>query len=262
MIHPTAIIHPDAFLGAGVQIGPYAVIEGAARIGDGCIIHAHAIIGAHVTMGQENTVGHGAVVGGDPHDLAFRPEMRSEVRIGDRNRIRELCTVHRGTGDDTVTTIGDDCYLMAGAHVGHNSTLGNHVILANNVLLGGHVSIADRVFLGGGSALHQYVRVGVLAFSMGMSRIGKDVPPYTMASELNGVAALNSVGLRRAGLGLEQRSEIKRAFLLFYRSGRNAAQAIAAAAEERWGAEGAAFWAFVGTKSKRGICDYLGTRPE
>ena len=110
MIHPAVVIHPDAMLGANVAVGPYAVIEGAARIGDGCVIQAHAVITAHVEMGRDNVIGYGAVIGGDPQDFAFKPEIRSQVRIGDGNKIREYSTIHRGTMDQSATTVGHGCF--------------------------------------------------------------------------------------------------------------------------------------------------------
>lgn len=259
-IHPTAIVHPDAELGRDVTIGPGVVIEGAARIGDGCTIQAHAIIGAHVTMGRDNVIGYGAIIGGDPQDFAFKPEVRSEVRIGDGNKIREYCTIHRGTTEGTATVVGDGCFLMAGAHLAHNVRLGNHVILANNALLGGHVAVDDRVFVGGGCVFHQFVRVGRLAICQGLSAFSKDVPPFTIGAERNGVAGLNVVGLRRAGLNATQRSEIKAAFSLIYREGLNKTQALEAARNGSWGAEATAFFEFIAAAKKRGICDFIATR--
>ena len=126
--------------------------------------------------------------------------MQSEVRIGDGNRIREYCTIHRGTSHDSATVVGSHCFLMAGAHLAHNVRLGDRVILANNALLGGHVIVEDRVFIGGGCVFHQHIRVGRLAICQGASAFSKDVPPFTIAAERNGVAGLNVVGLRRAGL--------------------------------------------------------------
>ncbi len=259
-IHPTAIVHPEAQLGDNVTVGPFAVIEGAATIGDGCVIQAHAIIGAHVVMGRENHIGYSAIIGSDPQDLAFKPEVRSQVRIGDRNRIREHCTLHRGTAEGSETVMGDDCYLMAGAHLGHNSRIGDRVILANNALLGGHVLIASGVFVGGGSAFHQHTRVGRLAMTQGNSGFSKDLPPFTIGADVNGIAGLNVVGLRRAGLNADQRREVKEAYRLLYRSGLNTAQALAAAAEREWGAEGREFFDFVAAAKKRGICDLISAR--
>ena len=260
MIHPTAVIHPDAVLGTNVSVGPYAVIEGAAKIGDGCEIQAHAIICAHVEMGRDNLIGYGAVIGADPQDFAFQPQVRSMVRIGDGNKIREYCTLHRGTTENSVTSVGHGCFLMAGAHLAHNVSLGDHVILANNVLLGGHVQVAERVFIGGGSVFHQHIRIGRLAICGGGCSFSKDIPPFTMGAEVNGVVGLNVVGLRRAGLSADQRAEIKEAFALLYRRGLNTTQALAAARRQTWGAEAQSFFDFVEASKKRGICDFIPSR--
>jgi UDP-N-acetylglucosamine acyltransferase len=260
MIHPTAVVHSDAELGANVTIGPYVVIEGAARIGDGCEIQAHAVIGAHVEMGRNNLIGYGAAIGGDPQDFAFKPEVRSMVRIGEGNKIREYCTIHRGTTENSATTVGDACFLMGGAHLAHNVTLGDHVIIANNALLGGHVQVAGRVFIGGGCVFHQHIRVGRLAICQGASAFSKDVPPFTTAAERNGIAGLNVVGLRRAGFTAAHRAEIKEAFALLYRRGLNTTQALAAAQEKTWGPEAREFFDFVAAAKKRGICDFLAAR--
>ncbi len=259
-IHPTAAIHPQATLGAGVSVGPFAVIEEGASIADGCIIHAHAFVGNHVALGKNCTIGHGAALGGDPQDFAFKPEVRSRVVIGDGTRIGEYVTIHRGTSEGSETVVGDSCFLMGGAHLAHNVRLGSSVIIANNALLGGHVQVADRVFIGGGCVFHQHIRIGRIAICQGGSAFSKDIPPFVIASDLNGVAGLNVVGLRRAGLGAGERAEIKRAFSLLYRSGKNRTQAIAAAHAEKWNDEGREFWDFVAGAKKRGLCDWLGGR--
>lgn len=261
MLHPTAVIHPDAELGSDVTIGPYAVIEGPASIGDGCEIQAHAVIGGHVEMGKDNLIGYGAIIGGDPQDFAFRPEVRSSVRIGNGNKIREYSTIHRGTTEGTATVIGDGCFLMAGAHLAHNVVLGNHVIIANNALLGGHVQVGEGVFIGGGCVFHQFIRIGRLVICQGASAFSQDIPPFTTAAERNGIAGLNVVGLRRAGFSAAQRAEIKEAFRLLYRSNMNTTQALASVQELKLGAEAREFFDFVAAAKKRGICALLATRP-
>jgi UDP-N-acetylglucosamine acyltransferase len=260
MIHPTAIIDPEATLGSQVAVGPHVVIEGAVQIGDGCEIQAHAVITGRVIMGGGNVIGYGAVIGGDPQDFAFRPELPSAVHIGDGNRIREYCTIHRGSKENTATVVGDGCYLMAGAHVGHNVRLGDRVVIANNALLGGYVQVEEGVFIGGGCVFHQFIRVGRLSICQGASAFSKDIPPYTMAAGRNGVAGLNIVGLRRAGFSPEQRAEIKEAFALLYRRGLNVTQALGVARERAWGAEARACLEFVGAGKKRGYCELLTTR--
>jgi len=260
MIHPTAIIDPEAKLGSQVSVGPHVVIEGPVQIGDECEIQAHAVITGHVIMGNRNVVGYGAVIGGEPQDFAFRPEVCSAVHIGDGNRFREYSTIHRGSKENTSTVVGDGCYLMAGAHLGHNVRLGDRVIIANNAMLGGYVQVEDGVFIGGGCVFHQFIRVGRLAICQGASAFSKDVPPYTMAAERNGVAGLNIIGLRRAGFTPEQRAEIKEAFALLYRRGLNVTQALAAARERAWGPEAQAFFDFLGEGKKRGYCAFLASR--
>lgn len=260
MIHPTAVIAPEAQLGANVRVGAYAVIEGAARVGDDCVIEAHAVIREYVAMGPNNLVGYGAVLGADPQDLSFDPATRSFVRIGAENKIREYCTLHRGTTEGASTTVGDRCFLMVGTHLGHDVQLGDGVILANNVLLGGHVQIADRVFIGGGTVVHQYTKIGRLAICQGLSGFSKFVPPFVIAAQVNGVAGLNIVGLRRAGFTVEQRAEIKAAFDLLYRSGLNVSQALAAAGERSWQEAAGEFWRFIRGATGKGICDLIASR--
>jgi UDP-N-acetylglucosamine acyltransferase len=139
-------------------------------------------------------------------------------------------------------------------------SLGDHVIIANNALLGGHVQVAERVFIGGGCVFHQHIRVGRLVICQGASAFSKDIPPFVTAAERNGIAGLNVVGLRRAGMTAAQRSEIKEAFALLYRRGLNITQALAAAKERTWGAEALAFFDFVAAARKRGVCDFLASR--
>ncbi len=260
MIHPTAIVHPSAQLGANVSIGPYAVIEGPAVIGDGCEIQSHAIIGGHVTMGRNNVIGHGAHVGGDPQDHAFKSEVQSRVVLGHENRIREYVTIHRGTTEGSETVVGDHCFLMVGVHLAHNVRLANHVVLANNVLVAGHVQMGERVFVGGACVFHQHMRVGSYVICQGASGFGKDIPPFVLAAGRNGVAGLNVIGLRRSGFTAEQRTEIKRAFELLYRSGKNVTQALEAAQAQPWSAAAQPFWDFVAAAKKRGLCAFSRAR--
>ena len=258
MIHPTAVVAPEARLGVGVEIGPYAVVETGAEIGDGCVIGAHAVVGGYVRMGAGNSVGAGAVIGGEPQDLGFKAATESYVRIGNGNRIREHCTVHRAVKAGGETVMGNDCFLMVGSHVGHDSRLGNRVIMANGVLLGGHVEVGDGAFLGGGTGIHQFVKVGRMAVTQGNSSLSKSVPPYLMTSGLNTVVGLNVVGLKRGGFSVAQRTEIKDAFDGLFRSGRNVSQAVAWARERSWGEAAQCFWEFVECAGRRGICGWRG----
>ncbi len=209
-----------------------------------------------VHLGENNRFGPGTVIGGWPQDLSFQPSTHSRVEIGRNNVFREHCTIHRGTAEGSATTIGNDNFLMAGAHVGHNCRIGDGVIIANNCLLAGYVQIDDRAFLGGGSTFHQFMRVGRLVMVQGSSAFGKDIPPFLLAAERNYVFGLNVLGLRRAGFKAEEREEIKRAFKLLYRSGLNLQQALAQAAATEFGPVGREFFEFVAQAKKRGIVPY------
>jgi UDP-N-acetylglucosamine acyltransferase len=256
MIHLTAIIGSGAKIGANVEIGPHTLIGGGVTIGDDTVIGANAVIEGQVTIGRGNRVGHGTMIGGAPQDVSFMEKTRSRVEIGDRNVIREYCTIHRGTIEGNATKIGDENFLMVGAHVGHNCVVGNKAIIANNVLLGGHVSIDDQAFLGGGTTFHQSVRVGRLVIVQGSSAFSKDLPPFTLAAERNTVFGLNVIGLRRAGFSPAQRDEIKRAFKLLYLSGLNTRQALERSREMKWTEAGSEFFEFIEKTAERGICPY------
>lgn len=262
-IHPTALIDPGAQLGAHVRVGPYAVVANDVTVGDDTAIGPHAVVHPYTTIGCGCSVHAHAVLGDLPQDLAFKVENRSFVRIGDGVTIREHVTIHRGTKPDTVTEVGDGCFLMAGAHLAHNVKLGRRVLMANNALLAGYVDVGDGAFISGGAVVHQFTRIGRLALLSGLSGIGKDVPPFCICHGVtrNQVAGLNVIGMRRAGIDAEGRKQIKRAFELLYRSGLNFRVVPAAIRAEF--AEGPAleFAAFV-EASKRGVCPFAATAGE
>ena len=253
-IHPTALVDPDAELGADVEVGAYAVVEGGVVLGDGCRVLGHAQVLRGVTLGENCEVGHGAVIGGNPQDFKFDPETKSGVEVGAGTVFREHVTVHRGSPEGAMTRLGASNFLMAGAHVGHDVQMGDHNVMANNCLLGGEVTVGERNFFGGGSAFHQFVRVGSLCMVKGLTAISQDVPPFVMVSGSNQVRGLNVVGMSRAGFGKEQRQGVKAAFNHIYRAGLNLTQALEAAAEMEWGAEGAEFIEFFRGVSKKGVC--------
>lgn len=252
-IHSTALVDPAAQLGTDVAIGAFSVIGPDAKIGDASVIQSHVVIEGAVEIGEHSSIGHGSIIGGPPQDLSFNSATRSAVKIGKRNVVREHCTIHRGTAEGSTTEIGDDNFLMAGVHVGHNCRIGNGVIIANNCLLGGYVQIGDRAFIGGGTTFHQHTRVGRLAMLQGNSGFGKDIPPFLLGGKINTVFGINIVGLRRAGFSAIERNEVKRAFKLLYKSGLNVGQALARAAAEDVGALGREFFDFVANARKRGI---------
>jgi UDP-N-acetylglucosamine acyltransferase len=206
------------------QIHPTAIIEEGARLGKDCIVQAHACLTRHARLGDHVTVHPGAVIGGDPQDLHFDPATVSYAQIGDGTVLRENVTVNRSTQADGSTRIGARCFLMAGAHVGHDCVVGDSVVLANNVLLAGFVSIGAFTFVGGGAAFHQFTRVGESVMVGGLSRITLDIPPYVMAAERDEVVGLNLVGLKRRGFAREVVAELKECFREVYFDGGNVRQ--------------------------------------
>ena len=217
-LHPSAIVDDDACLGAGVVVGPYAVVEGGTVVGEGSEIRAHAVVKRHTTLGSGNVVHEGAVLGGEPQDLAFEPGP-SRLLIGDRNRIREGVTIHRGSKPGSATVVGSGCFIMAYAHVAHDDRIGDGVILANNVALAGHVDIEERAFLSGGVVVHQFCRIGRLAMIGGNSKIVQDCLPFVITDGVPGAArGLNVVGLRRAGVPASQLRPLKEAYRILLRS--------------------------------------------
>ncbi len=219
LIHSTAVISPDAIIGAHVTIGPYAVIEGDVHIGDGCQIHAFASIKQYTRLGKNNVIHSYAMVGGTPQDLKFAGET-SYLEIGDSNNIREFATLHRGTaGGGGVTRVGNNNLIMAYAHIAHDCSLGSHIVMSNSATLAGHVILHDHAIVGGLSAVHQFSRIGAHSFIGGMSGISQDLPPYMMAvGSRGGVHGPNLVGLRRLGLPAENINAIRTAFRLIWTS--------------------------------------------
>jgi UDP-N-acetylglucosamine acyltransferase len=252
-IHPTAIVDEKAQLGAEVEIGPFSIVGAEAVIGDKCVIQSHVVIEGAVEMGANNFIGHGAIIGSAPQDLSFQAQTRSRIEIGNANVIREHCTIHRGASEGSATVLGDGNFLMVGAHVGHDCSIGNGVVIVNDSLLAGHVRIDDRAFIGGGSRFHQGIRIGRVVMAEG--RFTKNLPPFLIAAK-NQVFGVNILGLRRAGFSPADRDEIKRAFKLLYKNELNTKQALEKAAETEFGPVGREFFQFVADAGKRGIVSY------
>jgi len=251
-IHPTALVCKDAQLADDVEVGAHAIIAGRAVLGAGCVVQANAVIEGDVVAGERNLIGYGCVIGGAPQDYAHHGGISSRVRIGSDNRFREYVTIHRGTGEGTETVIGDRCFLMVGAHLGHNVQIGNDVIITNNCLLAGHVHVQDSAVLGGGSVFHQHLRIGSRSMVAGSAKFNKDIPPFTMGAYLNSIIGLNAIGLRRAGFSPETRREIRRVFQIVMRDGANITEGVAEARTSAWGAEATGFLDFIAS-SKRGV---------
>lgn len=226
-IHPTAIVHPDAELGEGVEVGPYSIIAGTVKIGDRTVVGARVTIEGHTTIGEECEIFTGAVIGSVTQDKKYDGGT-SFLKIGSRNKIREYVTINPGTKEGTETVIGDDSLVMAYAHVAHDCLIGNFVTLANAATLAGHVTVEDRAIIGGLSAVHQFVRIGTLAIVGGCSKVVQDVPPYMMADGHPAVVhGINSVGLDRAGISKEEKAALKKAYKILFRSGLTVKNSVA-----------------------------------
>ena len=225
-IHATAVIDPSAQLGARVSIGAYAVIEADTRIGDDCEIAPFAAVRSGTTLGPRCRVHSGAILGGEPQDLKFQGEP-TYLRIGAGNQIREYVTLHRASGEGNATVIGDDNLFMSYSHVGHNSVVGSHILMANSVAISGHCVVEDYVNIGGLAAIHQFVTIGAMAMVGGLSRIVRDVPPYLMV-EGNPARprGVNVRGLVRRGVTEASRDSLRRAYRMLYRSEYNISDAV------------------------------------
>lgn len=255
MIHPTAIVHPDAQVAEGVEIGPYAIIGEHVRIGRGSRIGAHSVIDGWTDIGEECQIFHMASVGGIPQDLKYRGE-ETWLRIGNRNIIREFTTLQPGTVTGIgETMIGEGNLFMAYCHVAHDCVVGNRVIMANGSTLAGHVVVEDFAILGGLSAVHQFTRVGESAMLSGGAMVGQDVLPYTIASGNRATSAgLNTVGLKRRGFSPDTISAVKKAYRLMLRSGLRLDEAVTRIREEVPMSPEIVHFIEFAQKSERGIC--------
>lgn len=225
-IHPTAIVSVDAQLAPDVRVGPYAVIGPGVVIGSGSQIGPHSVIRGPTLIGRDNRIFQFASVGDDPQDKKYAGE-DTRLEIGDRNTIREFCTINRGTVQDQgVTRIGNDNWLMAYIHIAHDCQLGDQIILANNASLAGHVHMDDHVICSGFAAIHQFCRIGAHSFIGAYAGITRDVPPYLMVTgQPPAPRGINSEGLKRRGFSGEQIRNLKEAYRIMYRSGLRLAEA-------------------------------------
>ena len=253
-IHETAIIAPGAELGPGVVVGPYSVIGEHVKIGEGTIIHPNVVITGRTIIGKHCEFYQGASIGEAPQDLKYKGEDTATI-IGDGVTIRECATVHRAVGEGNETRIGNNVLMMAYTHVAHNCIVGNNVIMSNVATLAGHVIVEDRAVIGGLTAVHQFTKIGRNCMCGGMSRISQDVPPFVIvAGNPAHVSGLNSVGISRAGISLEVRKELKKAYKILYNSGLSLPDAIATMEQELDSCEEIEhFMRFVRTV-ERGIC--------
>lgn len=252
-IHPTAIVDPEATLAEGVQVGPYAIVGPNVVLGERTVVGPHALIQQDTEVGAGCVIAKGAVLGTDPQDLKYEGE-ETRLVVGEGTTIREYATLNRGTRAAGETVVGNNCLIMAYAHVAHDCIIGNHVIISNAVQMGGHVVIGDSASVGGIVAIHQFVRIGTHAFIGGGSRVPKDVAPYTLAAGIPlKLYGLNSVGLERRGFSEEAREQLKKAYKLLFGSQFNISQGIEKLRSEGpWGPEVEKLVSFI-EASERGV---------
>ncbi len=217
-IHPTAIVDPGAQLAASVTVGPYTVIGAQVRIDEGTTVGAHCVIEGRTTIGRDNRIFQFASLGAAPQDKKYAGEP-TELRIGDRNTIREFCTFNLGTVQDTgITQLGDDNWMMAYTHLAHDCVVGNKTIFANNAQIAGHVQVGDWVIMGAFTNVHQFVKIGPHAMTGMGTTLLQDVPPFAMVQGNPAEArSFNLEGLKRRGFSAERIQAIKQMHRLLYR---------------------------------------------
>jgi UDP-N-acetylglucosamine acyltransferase len=226
-VHPTAIVEAGAELDAGVTVGPYALVGPEVRVGAGSVIGGHSVLEGRTEIGPGCRIGTHVVIGAPPQDTKYHDEP-TRVVVGEGTQVREFATIHRASvGGDGVTRVGPRCFIMAYAHVAHDCTLGEQVIMANQASLAGHVALGRFVIVGGMTGIHQFVRVGDFAFVGACSAVLQDIPPFV---KVQGNRAkpfgLNLVGLRRHGFAAETLHALKEAYRLIFASELNTSQAL------------------------------------
>ena len=227
MIHKSVIISETAKISDNVEIGPFSIIGDHVEIGEGTRIDSHVVINGPTIVGSENHIYQFASIGDDPQDRKYRGEP-TRLKIGNRNTIREYCTISRGTAQDkSLTTIGDDNWIMAYVHIAHDCQVGNNIIFANSATLAGHVHVGDWAIFAGFTGAHQFCHIGAHSFIGMNSLTNKDIPAYTMASgQPVTPRGVNTEGLKRRNFSSEEINNIKNAYRILYRSELTLVQAI------------------------------------
>jgi UDP-N-acetylglucosamine acyltransferase len=253
-IHPTAIVHPGATIGAGSRVGPYCVIGEHASIGAQCWLHSHVVIDGYTRLGDNNEIFPFASIGLNSQDLKWKGGV-TRTAIGNNNTFREYVTVHSATNEGDTTTIGDNNHILAYAHIAHDVTLGNDIVMSNVATLAGHITVEDHAIVGGLAAVHQFCRIGKMSIIGGCSKVVQDVPPFMMADGNPAqTRTINKIGLDRNGISEDVQIALKQVYKILFREGltiSNALQRIEA--EVPQGPEIRHLVEFV-RNSKRGIC--------
>jgi len=228
-IHPHAVVAPGAKLGPGVRIGAFAIVGEDVELGEGCVLHSHAVVQGPSKIGRNNVFYPFCAVGGDPQDFRFEGE-KTELLVGDGNTFREYVTISRGTsGGGGKTTVGDENFFLASAHVGHDCHVGSHILFVNGATLAGHVTVEDYATIGFQSPVHQFCRIGRYSYIGASTVITQDVPPFSrvVTERETKSYGVNTIGLERKGFSAERLKILQRAFRLLLRSKMNTTQALA-----------------------------------
>lgn len=227
MIHPSAVVSPQARIGNRVRIGPFCVVGANVELGDDCVLHSHVVLEGHSKIGRSNEFYPFAAIGGKTQDLKYIGEPTA-LEVGDFNVFRENTTVHRGTHESLPTRIGSHNLLLCYSHVAHDCQLGDHIILSNSVGLAGHIVVEDHVIISGFAAAHQFCRIGKHAIIGGLTKIVQDVPPFMIVDgNPASTRGLNTIGLQRRGFAEDDIRALKSAYKkLFLKKDGNLANSI------------------------------------
>ncbi|MFO7839478.1 MAG: acyl-ACP--UDP-N-acetylglucosamine O-acyltransferase [Desulfosalsimonadaceae bacterium] len=227
MIHPTAIVDPNAEIDEGVEIGPYSIVRENVSIGANCVIGPHVTIDPYVEIAPACRIFQYASIGAVPQAVRFQGE-KTWLKIGRNTIVREFATLNRGTAfGGGVTEVGEENFLMAYTHIAHDCKTGKGVILANNATLAGHITLGDYVIVGGLVAIHQFVRIGDYGYIGGKAAVVKDIPPYVMAAgDRATLHGLNKVGLKRHGFSDNTLAQLKKAYRIIFRIGLTVNEAV------------------------------------
>src|SRR5213592_2588876 len=225
--HPAAVVHPKAQIGAGCEIGPFCVVGEHVVLGAGCRLHSHVVVDGHTRLGRDNELFPFASIGLKTQDLKWKGGT-TFTEIGDHNTFREYVTVHSATGDGEITRVGSHNHILACAHIAHNVTLGDQIIMSNVATLAGHVVVEDYAVVGGLAAVHQFCRIGKMAIIGGCSKVVQDVPPFMLADGNPAeTRTINKVGLDRNEVPEEVQGVLKQAYKILFREGLTISNALA-----------------------------------
>ena len=226
-IHPTAVIHERAQIGAHCLIGPYCVVGEHVVLGENCHLHSHVVIDGHTQVGARNHIFPFASIGLKTQDLKWQGGV-TRVEIGNDNTFREYVTVNSATGDGGVTRIGSNNHILAYAHIAHDCTLGDNIIMSNVATLAGHIVVGDHAVIGGLAAVHQFCRIGRMSIIGGCSKVVQDVPPFMLVDGNPAMTrTINKVGMERNGVSEEVQTALKQAYKVLFRDGLTVANACA-----------------------------------